>query len=79
MNFLLAAVGVLGVASSGPLIAATLGATHLKSAAYVLELRGREHNLLHSEGELNVLEAAYIEALEALLEEDLRSRQAVAA
>ncbi|SDL52077.1 Threonine/homoserine efflux transporter RhtA [Arthrobacter sp. ov407] len=33
MNFLLAAVGVLGVASSGPLIAATLGATSVSALA----------------------------------------------
>ncbi|MEE2570078.1 DMT family transporter [Pseudarthrobacter sp. J64] len=33
MNFLLAAVGVLGVASSGPLIAATLGATTVSALA----------------------------------------------
>jgi PAS domain S-box-containing protein len=59
--------------------AATLGATHLKSAAYVLELRGREHNLLNVEGDVNALEAAYSQALEALLAEDLRSRQAVTA
>ena len=33
MNFLLAALGVLGVASSGPLIAATLGATTVSALA----------------------------------------------
>ncbi|QYF88892.1 DMT family transporter [Arthrobacter sp. PAMC25284] len=33
MNFFLAAVGVLGVASSGPLIAATLGATSVSALA----------------------------------------------
>jgi len=33
VNFLLAAVGVLGVASSGPLIAATLGATSVSALA----------------------------------------------
>ena len=33
MNFFLAAVGVLGVASSGPLIAATLGATTVSALA----------------------------------------------
>ncbi|WP_079552703.1 DMT family transporter [Arthrobacter sp. 49Tsu3.1M3] len=33
MNFLLATVGVLGVASSGPLIAATLGATSVSALA----------------------------------------------
>ncbi len=33
MNFFLAALGVLGVASSGPLIAATLGATSVSALA----------------------------------------------
>jgi drug/metabolite transporter (DMT)-like permease len=36
VNFLLAAVGVLGVASSGPLIAATLGATTVSALAIAI-------------------------------------------
>jgi CheY-like chemotaxis protein len=59
--------------------AATLGAARLRIAAYDLELRGRDHNLLNAEVQLVALEAAFTEALEALSREDLRSRQALVA
>jgi CheY-like chemotaxis protein len=50
--------------------AATLGAARLRSAAYDLELRGRDHNLVGAEAQLLALETLWAEALEALTQED---------
>jgi two-component system sensor histidine kinase/response regulator len=58
--------------------AATLGAARVRIAAYDLELRGRDHNLVHADVQLVALESAFAEALEALSREDIRSRQALA-
>jgi len=53
--------------------AATLGAARLRIAAYDLEVRGRDHNLLHADVQVVALEAAFAEALEALSREDQRA------
>jgi len=58
--------------------AATLGAARVRIAAYDLELRGRDHNLVHAKGPLLALESACEEAFAALSREALRSRQALA-
>jgi PAS domain S-box-containing protein len=58
--------------------AATLGAARVRIAAYDLELRGRDHNLVHAKVPLLALESACKEALEALSREALRSSQALA-
>ena len=50
--------------------AATLGAARLRRAAYDLELRGRDCNLVDAEAQLIALEIACTEALDALTQED---------
>jgi two-component system sensor histidine kinase/response regulator len=59
--------------------AATLGAARLRTAAYELERRGRDRNLVNAESQLAALEATCAEALDALAAEDLRFRQELAA
>jgi CheY-like chemotaxis protein len=58
--------------------AATLGAARVRIAAYDLELRGRDHNLVHAHAPLLALESVCAEALAALSREVLRSTQALA-
>jgi two-component system sensor histidine kinase/response regulator len=58
--------------------AATLGAERLRSAAYNLELRGRDRNLVDLEALLSGLESTCTEAIEALTQEDTRSKEQVA-
>jgi two-component system, sensor histidine kinase and response regulator len=58
--------------------AATLGAERLRSAAYALELRGRDRNLVDVEVLLSALESTCSEAIEALAQEDARSKEEVA-
>jgi two-component system sensor histidine kinase/response regulator len=59
--------------------AATLGAARLRRAAYDLELRGRDCNLVDVDAQLIALEIACSEALDALTQEDARTLREVAA
>jgi HPt (histidine-containing phosphotransfer) domain-containing protein len=55
--------------------AAALGAVRLRTAAFELELRGRDNNLENAQELVNALEAVLSEAIDALSREDARSRQ----
>lgn len=54
--------------------AASLGAVRLRRVAYDWSF-ARDHNLMQAEQQVIALEAAFIRALEALTQEDARSRQ----
>jgi CheY-like chemotaxis protein len=55
--------------------AAALGAARLRNAAFELELRGRDNNLVNAAAQVGALDAILTEAIEALSREDARSRQ----